>query len=191
MSREDNLAFAITGATGFEDLAFDLEPLLTKHQFKHFYERFSLQYEMNKDVEKVDRVVYNSFMLLGDVGGLYGILVPLVSTLLGFLNFQKSENKLVQELYSLETTLEAAKQSVIREIMQSCSQRCLRRNRREELFEKARSHLNDDLDVVTLLKKLRLFDLAIRKVVTAEDLADFKISLEKLSDEVENSEIIG
>ena len=69
---------------------------------------------MNKDVEKVDRSVYNTFMLLGDVGGLYGILVPLAAMIIKFLNFQKVENKLVQDLYSNETSLQAEKQSAVK-----------------------------------------------------------------------------
>ena len=69
---------------------------------------------MNKDVEKVDRAVYNTFMLLGDVGGLYGILVPLAAMIIKFLNFQKVENKLVQDLYSNETSLQAEKQSAVK-----------------------------------------------------------------------------
>ena len=62
---------------------------------------------MNKDVVKVERSVYNSFMLLGDVGGLYGILVPLASIILGYINFQKIENVLVQRLYTEEPELKA------------------------------------------------------------------------------------
>ena len=49
---------------------------------------------MNRDVVKVERVVYSTFMLLGDVGGLYGILAPLVTVILSLINFQKSENVL-------------------------------------------------------------------------------------------------
>ena len=54
---------------------------------------------------QVERVVYNTFMLLGDVGGLYGILVPLAATLLGYLNFQKSENILAEHLFAKEPDL--------------------------------------------------------------------------------------
>ena len=60
---------------------------------------------MNKDVEKVDRAVYNIFMLLGDVGGLYGILGPLVGIALGYINFQKIDNVLAERVFSKESEL--------------------------------------------------------------------------------------
>ena len=58
---------------------------------------FDFHYE--RDVVKIDRAVYNTFMLLGDVGGLFGILVSITSSLLGILNYQKAENILVADLY--------------------------------------------------------------------------------------------
>lgn len=39
-------------------------------------------------------------MLLGDVGGLYGLLFAVFATLNNVLNFQNPENSLVQKLYS-------------------------------------------------------------------------------------------
>ena len=60
---------------------------------------------MNKDVVKVERAVYNSFMLLGDVGGLYGILVPLVGAILSYINFQKIDNNLAERLFTEEPEL--------------------------------------------------------------------------------------
>ena len=180
--REDYLSFAINGVTKSIDSAFNIEHVETNHRWVKFYERLSLEYVMNRDVEKVEREVYNFAMLLGDIGGLYGFLVPLVGTILGFLNFQKVENKLVQQLYPRETTLEAAKLPVVKECLLSicCVSRCKQRTPRDKLFDKARSRLNDDLDVVTLLKKLRLFGLAIRKTVPADDLADYEMSLDKV-----------
>ena len=39
-------------------------------------------------------------MLLGDVGGLYGLLFSVFATLNNVLNFQNPENSLVQKLYT-------------------------------------------------------------------------------------------
>ena len=60
---------------------------------------------MNNDVVQVERAVYNSFMLLGDVGGLYGILMLLVGTILGYINFQKIDNVIAERLFSKEPEL--------------------------------------------------------------------------------------
>lgn len=45
---------------------------------------------MDMDTTIVTRSVYNLFMLLGDVGGIYGILVYIASTILSVITFQKS-----------------------------------------------------------------------------------------------------
>ena len=41
-------------------------------------------------------------MLLGDVGGLYGLLFSVLSSLNGIFRFHKPENLLVQSLYKGE-----------------------------------------------------------------------------------------
>ena len=50
---------------------------------------------MNYEVKTIERTVYNLLMLLGDVGGLYGLLFSVFATLNNVLNFQKAENLLV------------------------------------------------------------------------------------------------
>ena len=50
---------------------------------------------MNLSVKTTERSVYNLLMLLGDVGGLFGILFSVFATLNNVLNFQKAENFLV------------------------------------------------------------------------------------------------
>ena len=54
---------------------------------------------MDVDTNTVFRAVYNTFNLLGDIGGFYGLLFSLASALLSVLNFQKSENLLAQNLF--------------------------------------------------------------------------------------------
>ena len=41
-------------------------------------------------------------MLLGDVGGLYGLLLSVGSTLVAIFNFQSAENQLVSELFKVD-----------------------------------------------------------------------------------------
>ena len=50
-------------------------------------------------MKKVERSVYNTLMLLGDVGGLYGLLFSVFAILNAVFSFQKSKNLLVQSLY--------------------------------------------------------------------------------------------
>ena len=117
MEREDGLFLAITGVSDEEDSAFKIEHTQTTHGWWKYHERLQLSYEMNNDVVKVERAVYNSFMLLGDVGGLYGILVPLFSAILGYLNFQKFDNNLAERLFPKEPELKVAQQFVVKEYL--------------------------------------------------------------------------
>ena len=64
---------------------------------------------MDKDVYAVERSVYNFLMLLGDVGGLYGIFVSIAATLLGILNYQKFDNLLVADLFRRKSHVELEK----------------------------------------------------------------------------------
>ena len=60
---------------------------------------------MNRDVTVVARQVYDSFMLLGDVGGLYGILISFASIILSYINYNKAENELVADLFMVKKEL--------------------------------------------------------------------------------------
>ena len=42
---------------------------------------------MSKDLLQIERSVYNTFMLLGDIGGLNGLFVTCASVLLGIINY--------------------------------------------------------------------------------------------------------
>ena len=46
--------------------------------------------------------MYNTFMLLGDVGGLSGILFSVGSALVSMFTFASSENWLASKLYSAQ-----------------------------------------------------------------------------------------
>ena len=49
--------------------------------------RLEMDIRVNKDRTKIQRVVYNTFALLGDIGGFYGLFVSIATALLGIINF--------------------------------------------------------------------------------------------------------
>ena len=119
---------------------------------------------MDRDVDSVERSVYNTLMLLGDVGGLYGIFVSFAATILGVLNYQKFDNLLVGDLYRKKNHVKPDKhglssksQNSLREYLQSCLPKCfkaagcLKQRKEDKLFEKARDRLASELDVVRIL----------------------------------------
>ena len=54
---------------------------------------------MDRDVKTIKRQVYNSFMLLGDVGGFYGLFVSISVSVLSVINYNKTENLLIGDLF--------------------------------------------------------------------------------------------
>jgi hypothetical protein len=55
---------------------------------------------MKLDATKLTRSVYTFWTVIADVGGLFGILISLSTSILSVLDYQKSENHLVNQLYS-------------------------------------------------------------------------------------------
>ena len=106
---------AINGLTDKEDTIFSIQER-TVVQFNYeFNDRYLQSYHMNLSVKTTERSVYNFLMLLGDVGGLFGLLFSVFATLNNVLNFQKAENFLVQSLYRGQKTFEAKKQYAVKE----------------------------------------------------------------------------
>ena len=57
---------------------------------------------MNRNVTTVSRQIYNTFMLLGDLGGIYGLLISIASVTLYFINYNSAENMLIADLFSVK-----------------------------------------------------------------------------------------
>ena len=135
------------------------------------------------DLHITARSVYTAFDLLGNVGGLIGVLVGVGAFIVGMLDYQTSENVLVQHLYkhSPHSQLsDANSQSALKQYIRdwfpacflNCFCRCCKRPKKDELYEKGRDLLTEELDIVELLRKLRLHDLAIRKLIVPEQLSE-------------------
>ena len=59
---------------------------------------------MGQDVVVVHRTVYNTFMLLGDVGGLSGLLYAVGASIVSLLTYNNPENTLVEKLFVVSGT---------------------------------------------------------------------------------------
>ena len=99
LTREDNLMMAINYVTAQEDTFFTVRELKTETRTEDFNTRLQLRYVMSHDVIMIERTVFNIFTLLGDIGGFYGLLVSIFATVHGILNYNKTENYIVQQLY--------------------------------------------------------------------------------------------
>ena len=70
----------------------------------HYRIRFELEFMATRDVTTVQRIVYNLFMLLGDVGGFSGFLVTLATVLVSLLTYKNAENHLVEILFTADSS---------------------------------------------------------------------------------------
>ena len=77
----------IQGLTDVEETAFEVKRFETNPVTQPTSNRMEIYYMMNKDLTQIDRTVYSTFMLLGDIGGLYGLFVSFASTILGLINY--------------------------------------------------------------------------------------------------------
>ena len=77
----------IFGITEQKDNAFEMK-LKKGENLSHFYtSRLEIDIRVNQDKSVIRRSVYNTFALLGDVGGFYGLVLSIVTALLSVLNF--------------------------------------------------------------------------------------------------------
>lgn len=56
--------------------------------------KLTLGFALSKDVTLIQRDVYNSFMLLGDIGGFQGIFFTVGAALVGIFTHNNPENYL-------------------------------------------------------------------------------------------------
>ena len=136
---------------------------------------------MGLDLKYASRSVYTLFELLGNVGGLAGILFPLATQLYSLSLFQSTENMLVDNLYKPSVALDKLAlegrnrlrhrdRSPLKEYLQSCRPKmcrvyCLRTTKVDRFYRKARDRLEKELDLVKLLRRQRLFTLAISSLL--------------------------
>ena len=162
----------------------------TENQSVFYETRLEIDIRVNRDKNIIRRSVYNTFALLGDVGGFYGLCVTIAATLLSMINFQKPENLLAKNLFSIHeenkvSDLQPGKQYAFKEYLQSClpkfclKSKCLRPNKHDKLFEKARNHLNQELDLVGLIHQLRFFHSAINEIIPSEKVKALKDKTKK------------
>ena len=62
--------------------------------------------QMDLDTQTINRSVYNTLNLLGDIGGFYGLFAAFGTFILGILNYNKSDNYLAQDLFLFENKKE-------------------------------------------------------------------------------------
>ena len=77
----------IYGITEEEENAFEMQLVNVENASNYYETRLEIDIRVNKDRNIIRRSVYNTFSLLGDVGGFFGLCTSIASALLGIINF--------------------------------------------------------------------------------------------------------
>ena len=86
---------AIDGVTNKEELFYTVETVKTDQYYNTQNIIIAQLINLSLDAQKINRSVYNFLMLLGDVGGFYGIVSAFFAFANTTLSYQKAENLFV------------------------------------------------------------------------------------------------
>lgn len=134
-----------------------------------FKDRVHLQitFEFDLNLYRVDRDVYSILDWVGDMGGLNEGLYLGLKVILIFFQFYEFDHFLIQRLYSKQTQnnklrsgvlFDTTKTSWFRQRMHDlccCFRCCIKLSKHERMFAKARIRMNNELDIVQFMKKIR------------------------------------
>ena len=98
LQRQDSLFLALSEYTEVEENCFSLEYSTVQTQAE-YYTRAGFDIRLDLDVTLIERNVYNILMLLGDVGGLMGVIYSISASILSLVTFQNAENFIAKSLY--------------------------------------------------------------------------------------------
>ena len=148
----------------------------------------ALSIEINPHLKILNRDNYAILDMLSDVGGLVEVLAFGIGFILYPLNYRNIENFLASHLYKANDPIESlpkdsptlipTKFGNARDCFLSCfPQKCHKRNRRWNTMQSAYSSLDTETDIVSILRKLRYFEIAIEHL-----LKDKSVSSKRLRD---------
>ena len=99
LQRKDSLLIDLTGITDKEDSYLQIELDAYETRTRNLNARLQYEIFFDRDEVVIERSVYNTFMLLGDVGGLSSILFTIGSIFNQIWHTNNAENFLAKQLY--------------------------------------------------------------------------------------------
>ena len=173
---DNNPILRLAGLIEGEETFFSVREHETRTRVQHKHDpntRLSIRFQVSSDRHVVIYRLFSFFDLLAQVGGLSIALTMLAAAANNFFNFQAGDNHLVQRLYKTKPSKDfpvVKAQEGFREYLQSCLPSCLVcdcliHKKKDEFFAKGRTQLAKELDIVQLLRKVRFYDQAMKKLL--------------------------
>ena len=196
LSYDNNLLMPVVGVTDNEVTFFSVNEESFQTRTPNRLCRLGIQFQMSIDQHVEDRSVFTFFDLLGNVGGFAGVLASIAAVINNFFNYQRGENQLVTQLYktsSDDTDSLNTEQSPTREYILGClpscfiSDCCIKKHK-DSFFSRGREKLASELDVVSMLKKMRFYDISMKSILDESLHSELKAKSEKEEIELEHDE---
>ena len=166
---------------------FEMEEMTGRSYEKDDHVLADLTLELNLNLRHIEREGYQSLDLLSDVGGIWAILSGVFSALLTVLNFNnldtfmasrlfkikkenadvvKYENYSEQSNYFSPPKFDNLKQYAMRVLPQKLV--CCKQSRKERAIAKAIKAMDDEIDIIEMIKSRRYFKGALNQMMPAE-----------------------
>ena len=128
---------------------------------------------MNLDQKKIERSNYTLFDALAAIGGFFGLVISVFSTVVPYLPTPDVKSDLRQSLFRETKKEDDLTQSHCQKVkafflcilLENC-QCCSRKSREAKASEeKKEGHLNAEINLISIVKKLRFFDSAVKMLI--------------------------
>lgn len=150
-----------------------------------------LTIEMNPDQFVIMRNSYTVFDFLSDIGGIYSIFVAIFGSLLTLFNYNHFDTYMASRLFKIQKVdadshtrffdkSDFFHPSKVSNVRQCCMDylpkrvQCCKKNRKEVGIEIARKTMEQETDIIELMKTLRFVKMAFRHLIPANLRMDFK-----------------
>ena len=169
-----------------DDTIFNVERIWTGTYEKEYDVQMEISFQMNLDKHQVARTGYTILDVLSDVGGIQGLLISFCTIALGVINYNNFDNQLASRLFKIKGQpgkLDDPKTissfiyptkwlnlfeyflDVVPERIK-CKCKFCNKSRSLRAVEKARERMEQEINIVHIVKSRRYFQRALRLLLS-------------------------
>jgi hypothetical protein len=153
-----------------------MEVIPTRPYTKDYVALFDCTIELNRSLVVIQRSGYTVLDLLSDIGGVQSIMVSTFAILVGILNYQHFDTTLASQLFKLRkpnsnnsiSAAEFFKPTKCGNVKELCQDTfgCCRKNPRARMLDKARQTLEQEVNIVDMVRSMRYFKMSLRHLIS-------------------------
>ena len=159
------------------------DQLTEKYNFSNA-SHFGVKVSLSNRVQIQNRLVYDMFAMLGDVGGLYDFFCVTLAFFFGIFSERLFVVSLVKKLFKVSQappndpeatpqskfdSIAAFKMHICEQLLYALSCGSLPRGGKKRVLSKVQRKIEKQLDLVTMIKKMRAFNALLRLLLTYKE----------------------